>query len=124
MKYLCLVYLEDDKLHAVRDSECLAASERLRSEGRVVAVCTGWSASAATTLRVRDGTLTMTDGPFAETKEQLAGFYLFDAADLDEAVALAARIPPVRTGSIEIRPVRELDRRPEAGRSRVMRGAA
>ena len=109
MKYLCLVYLEDDKLHAIRDSECLAASERLHAEGRIVAAEALHPVHTATTLRLRDGTLTMTDGPFAETKEQLAGFYLFDAADLDEAVALAARIPPVRTGSIEIRPVRELD---------------
>ena len=60
-------------------------------------------------VRLRDGETMTTDGPFAEVKEQLAGFYLFDAADLDEAVALAARIPPVRTGSIEVRPVRELD---------------
>ena len=67
----------------------------------------------------------MTDGPFAETKEQLAGFYLFDAADLDEAVALAARIPPVRAGSIEVRPVRELDPTPESRpRRRAIRGAA
>ncbi len=58
---------------------------------------------------LRDGALTMTDGPFAETKEQLAGFYLIDAADLDEAVTLAARIPPVRADSVEVRPVRELD---------------
>jgi hypothetical protein len=109
MKYLCLVYLEDAKLHAVPDRECLAASERLRAEGRVVAAEALHPVHTATTLRVRDGTLTMTDGPFAETKEQLAGFYLFDAADLDEAVALASRIPPVRTGSIEVRPVRDLD---------------
>jgi len=109
MKYLCLVYLEDAKLHAVPDSECLAASERLRDEGRVVAAEALHPVHTATTLRLRDGNLTMTDGPFAETKEQLDGFYLFDAADLDEAMALAARIPPVRTGSIEIRPVRQLD---------------
>ena len=65
--------------------------------------------ATATTVRVRDGRRLTTDGPFAETKEQLAGFYLFDAADLDEALALAARIPPVRAGSIEVRPVRALD---------------
>ena len=109
MKYLCLVYLEEDKLHAVADSECLAASARLHAEGRVIAAEPLYPAHTATTLRLRDGALTMTDGPFAETKEQLAGFYLIDAADLDEAVTLAARIPPVRAGSIEVRPVRELD---------------
>ena len=93
MKYLCLVYLEDDKLHAVRDSECLAASERLHAEGRVVAAEALHPVHTATTLRLRDGTLTMTDGPFAETKEQLAGFYLFDAADLDEAVRAGGAHP-------------------------------
>ena len=109
MKYLCLVYLDDDHWSAVRDSECLAASKRLQAEGRVIAAEPLHPVHTATTLRVRDGALTMTDGPFAETKEQLAGFYLIEAADLDEAVKLAARIPPVRAGSIEVRPVRELD---------------
>jgi hypothetical protein len=66
----------------------------------------------ATTVRVRNGKVSMTDGPFAETKEQLAGFYLIDAKDLDEAVALASQIPPARVGSIEVRPVRELDPNP------------
>ena len=109
MKYLCLVYLEQDKWSAVRDSECLAASARLHAEGRVIAAEPLHPVHTATTLRLRDGQMTMTDGPFAETKEQLAGFYLIEAADLDEAVTLAARIPPVRAGSIEVRPVRELD---------------
>jgi hypothetical protein len=111
MKYLCLVYLEEEKLRAVADHECLAASEALRAGGHVVAAEALHPAHIATTLRSRDGALTMTDGPFAETKEQLAGFYLFDARDLDEALALAAKIPPVRAGSIEVRPVRELDPR-------------
>ncbi len=109
MKYLCLVYLEEDKWTEVRDSECLAASARLSAEGRVIAAEPLHPVHTATTLRLRDGQMTMTDGPFAETKEQLAGFYLIEAADLDEAVTLAARIPPVRAGSIEVRPVRELD---------------
>ena len=109
MKYLCLVYLEDDKLHAVRDSECLAASERLRADGNVVAAEALHPAHTATTLRVRDGTLTMTDGPFAETKEQLAGFYLIEARDLNDAIQMAAKIPPAREGSIEVRPVRQLN---------------
>ncbi|MEX1056612.1 MAG: YciI family protein, partial [Natronospirillum sp.] len=61
-----------------------------------------------TTVRVRDGEVLMSDGPFAETKEQLAGFYLLDAVDLNEALQLASRIPPARLGSIEVRPVREL----------------
>jgi hypothetical protein len=62
----------------------------------------------ATTVRIRNGHLSVTDGPFAETKEQLAGFYLLDARDLNEAIQMAAKIPPAREGSIEVRPVREL----------------
>jgi hypothetical protein len=62
----------------------------------------------ATTVRVRNGRLSVTDGPFAETKEQLAGFYLIDARDLNEAIQVAAKIPPARVGSIEVRPVRAL----------------
>ena len=108
MKYLCLVYLDDAKLHAVPDSECLAASEGLRAEGRVLAAEALHPVDTATTLRLRDGKLTMTDGPFAETKEQLAGFYLVDARDLNEAIQIAAKIPPAREGSVEVRPVREL----------------
>ena len=107
MKYLCLVYLEDAKLHAVPDSECLAASERLRAEGRVVAAEALHPVHTATTLRVRDGTLTVTDGPFAETKEQLGGYYLVEARDLNEAIQIAARIPSSKIGTIEVRPVQE-----------------
>ena len=107
MKYLCLVYLEDTKLHAVPDRECLAASERLRAEGRVVAAEALHPVHTATTLRVRDGTLTMTDGPFAETKEQLAGFYLVECKDLDEAIEVASKIPGAKHGSIEVRPIWE-----------------
>jgi len=62
----------------------------------------------ATTVRVRNGKLSVTDGPFAETKEQLAGFYLVEARDLNEAIQIAAKIPPARVGSVEVRPVREL----------------
>jgi hypothetical protein len=67
------------------------------------------STTTATSVRVRDGKAVITDGPFAETKEQLAGFYLLDARDLNEAIQLASKIPPARLGCIEIRPVRELD---------------
>ena len=122
MKYLCLVYLEDAKLHAVPDSECLAASERLRNEGRVVAAEALHPVHTATTLRLRDGNLTMTDGPFAETKEQLAGFYLVDCKDLDEAIEWAAKIPGSEVGSVEVRPimdyeVRDAERRQATARA-------
>jgi hypothetical protein len=63
----------------------------------------------ATTVRVRNGQMSMTDGPFAETKEMLAGFYLIDAKDLNDAIAVASKIPPAKHGSIEVRPVRDLD---------------
>ncbi len=108
MKYLCLVYLEPDKLHAVPDAECAAFGAELASEGHRLGGEALKPVETATTVRVRDGRVTIVDGPFAETKEQLAGFYLVDASDLDEALRIAARIPPARAGSIEVRPVREL----------------
>lgn len=108
MKYLCLVYLEKDKLHAVPDSECMACGNGFRRGGVLVAAEALQPVDTATTVRVRNGRTYITDGPFAETKEQLAGFYLLDARDLNEALQMAARIPPAREGSIEVRPVREL----------------
>jgi hypothetical protein len=109
MKYLCLVYLEEEKLRAVPDSECQDCGNGLRASGVLVAAEALRPIDTATTVRVRSGKVTITDGPFAETKEQLAGFYLIDAADLDQAIQIAAKIPPAREGSIEIRPVRELE---------------
>jgi hypothetical protein len=108
MKYLCLVYMEERTLAEIPDRECMAYGESLRKSGRYIAAEALQRVDTATTVRVRDGKLAVTDGPFAETKEQLAGFYLIDARDLDEAIQLAAKIPPARVGSIEIRPVREL----------------
>src|SRR6202163_2796439 len=108
MKYLCLVYLDEKKLDAVPDSECKDCGESLRESGHHIAAEALQSVDTATTVRVRNGKVSMTDGPFAETKEQLAGFYLIDARDLNEAVHLASKIPPARVGSIEVRPVREL----------------
>lgn len=108
MKYLCLVYMEERTLADIPDSECMAYGDSLRKSGRYVAAEALQRVETATTVRVRNGKVSLTDGPFAETKEQLAGFYLIDAKDLDEAVRLAAKIPPARVGSIEVRPVREL----------------
>jgi hypothetical protein len=109
MKYLCLVYLESTKMRAVADSECMACSVGLRDRGVLVAAEALQPIETATTVRVRGGRATITDGPFAETKEQLAGFYLVDAQNLDEALEIAANIPPAREGSVEVRPVRQLD---------------
>lgn len=108
MKYLCLVYLEDDKLHAVPDRECLNSSDNMRKQGRLLAAEPLFPAKTAKTVRIREGRTSITDGPFAETKEQLAGFYLIDAASHEEALQIAATIPPARAGSIEVRPVRDL----------------
>ena len=109
MKYLCLVYLEDEKLHAVPDSECLACGNGFRQSGVLVAAEALQPVGTASKVRIRNGRTTVTDGPFAETKEQLAGFYLIEARDLNDAIQAAAKIPPAREGSIEVRPVRELN---------------
>ena len=109
MKYLCLVYLEAAKLHAVHDSECMSCGNDLRRRGVMVAAEALQPIETATTVRVRGGQLSVTDGPFAETKEQLAGFYLIEARDLNDAINVAAKIPPAREGSVEVRPVRELN---------------
>ena len=109
MKYACLVYLETDKLHAVPDRECAACGAGLRNGGVLVAAEALQPIDTATSVRVRNGKILITDGPFAETKEQLAGFYLVDADNLDDAIQIAAKIPPAREGTIEVRPVRQLN---------------
>ena len=108
MKYLCLVYIEEEKLHAVPDTECKAYSDSLRDTQVLVAAEALQPTDAATTVRIQNGKVSVTDGPFAETKEQLAGFYLVEARDLNDAIQIASKIPPAREGSIEVRPVREL----------------
>jgi hypothetical protein len=116
MKYLCLVYAEEAKLEGFADEECVAYDEGLRQGGHCLASEALQPVATATTVRMRNGKLSVTDGPFAETKEQLAGFYLVEARDLNEAIQLAGRIPPVRIGSVEVRPIRELEgRRPGSG---------
>jgi hypothetical protein len=109
MKYLCLVYLEGNKLHAVPDRECKTCGDGLRETGVLLAAEALQPVGTAATVRVRNGNVSVTDGPFAETKEQLAGFYLIDARDLNDAIQVAAKIPPAREGSVEVRPVRELN---------------
>jgi hypothetical protein len=109
MKYVCLVYLEQGKLNAVPDRECADCGAGLRTSGLLVAAEALQSTETATTVRVRNGKMSVTDGPFAETKEQLAGFYLIEARDLNDAIQVASKIPPAREGSIEVRPVRQLN---------------
>jgi len=108
MKYLCLVYLEEQRLKQVEDRECQACGDAFRQSGVLIAAEALEKVATAATVRVRNGRMTVVDGPFAETKEQLAGFYLLDARDLNEAIQMAAKIPPAREGSIEVRPVRDL----------------
>ena len=108
MKYLCLVYGEEKEIGAMTDDECMAYDQALRKEGRCLASEALQPVRTAATVRVRDGKVSIRDGPFTETKEHLAGFYLIDAADLNDAIQVASQIPPARVGSIEVRPVREL----------------
>src|SRR5687767_1114940 len=118
MKYLCLVYSEEKNLDAVPISDCLACGAELRGSGKLVAAEALQPVQTATTVRVRDGKVSITDGPFAETKEQLAGFYMIEAKDLDEAIQLASKIPPARVGSIEVRPIRPIRETVARGESR------
>jgi hypothetical protein len=108
MKYLCLVYSEEKNLQTMTDDECMEYDAAIRKSGNCLASEALQGVHTATSVRVRSGRVSITDGPFAETKEQLAGFYLIDAQNLDRAVEIAARIPPARVGTIEVRPVREL----------------
>jgi hypothetical protein len=108
MKYLCLVYLDEQRLNELPDADCVAYDTAIRSSGHCLASEALQPVHTATTVRVRDGKLSITDGPFAETKEQLTGFYLIEAKDLDEAIHIAANIPPARVGSIELRPIRPI----------------
>lgn len=108
MKYLCLVYLDEKRLDELPDSDCLEYDATLREGGHCLASEALQSVQTATTVRVRNGKTSITDGPFAETREQLAGFYLIEAQDLNEAIQLAARIPPAQVGSIEVRPIRPI----------------
>ena len=121
MKFLCLAYEEEQKLGDLSQSEwdalrgeTLAYVEVLRKGGHLIATHALQSVRTAATVRVRRDGLSVMDGPFAETKETLGGFFLIEAADRDEAIALAAKWPSARIGSIEVRPIEEelrLDRR-------------
>lgn len=122
MQYVALVYYQEQLINAMSEAEwqalnqeCLAGVERLTDAGHFVAGQALQPVDSATSVRLRDGELLVSDGPFAETKEQLAGFYLLEAHDLNEALRLAGRIPPARFGTIEVRPVRELPPRDATG---------
>jgi hypothetical protein len=115
MKYLCLIY-EDETLWATRpqqdaDSmhgEYMVFTKTYRGSGHVVGGQALQPTATATTVRVRNGKISTTDGPFAETREQLGGFYQIEAKDLNEAIQIAAKIPGARTGGVEVRPIMEI----------------
>jgi hypothetical protein len=108
MKYLCLVYLDERRLNELPDEDCVAYDSAIRRSGHCLASEALQPVHTATTVRVREGKVSITDGPFAETKEQLTGFYLVEAKDLDEAIRIASKIPPARVGCIELRPIRPI----------------
>jgi hypothetical protein len=108
MKYLCLVYGEERALQSMDDRHCVSFDEEVRKSGHCVASEALQPVATATTVRVRNGKVQVTDGPFAETKEILAGFYMIEARDLNEAIQIASRIPPAQIGSIEVRPIRPI----------------
>ena len=114
MKYLCLVYHEEPKIEALPQSEYAAIvdevldyREELRKSGHYITSSPLESVRTAATIRVRNGKVSVTDGPFAETKEQLGGFYLIEARDLNDAIQVASKMPPARLGCIEVRALKE-----------------
>jgi hypothetical protein len=114
MKYLCLIYDEEKKLAAMSKgeldgimSEYRAFGEGIRKSGHYLGGHQLAPVQAASTVRVRHGKMSATDGPYAETKEQLGGYFLIEAMDLNEALQIASRIPSARFGSIEVRPLHE-----------------
>ena len=116
MKYLCLIYDEEKKLGGMSKTESdafmgeyFAFTEGIRKSGHYVGGNALQPVHTATTVRVRQGRMSTTDGPFAETKEQLGGYYLIDARDLNDAIQVASKIPSARIGSVEVRPIQEFD---------------
>jgi hypothetical protein len=112
MKYLCLIYDEEKRIQTMSQadsdafmSEYMAFTEEAKKKGQYVHGEALQPVNTATTVRVRNGSVVTTDGPFAETTEQLGGFYLIEARDLNEAIQVASKIPSARLGSIEVRPV-------------------
>jgi len=117
MKYLCLIYYDEKKMSTMTTSdsdafmgEYFTFTESIRKSGHYVAGEALQPVGSATTIRIRNGKVSTTDGPFAETKEQLGGFYLINAKDLNDAIQVASRIPSARLGSVEVRPIMTFDK--------------
>jgi hypothetical protein len=116
MRYLCLIYDEEKKLGAMSKAESDAFmadyftfTDAIKKSGHHLGGEALQPIQTATTVRIRNGKLSTTDGPFAETKEQLGGFYLINARDLNDAIQVASKIPSARLGSVEVRPIQEFD---------------
>jgi hypothetical protein len=112
MRYMLLVYLTEQELSETERDECfeqsVALTHSLKASGNFLDAAPLYPTSSATSVRVREGKRLVVDGPFAETREQLGGFWMIEAKDLDEAIGIAGRIPRANTGTIEVRPVVEL----------------
>jgi hypothetical protein len=119
VKYMLLIYMAENAMNEAEREQCYRDSTQLahdlKASGKYVAAGPLQSVATATSVRIREGRRVVTDGPFAETREQLGGYYIIDAKDLDEAISVAGRIPPVRKGTVEIRPMVELPGLPEEG---------
>ena len=117
MKYMLLIYMEPNAMTEVEREHCYVESaqfaQNLNSSGQYLDASPLHPVATATSVRIRDGKSLVTDGPFAETREQLGGYYLVEAGDLDEAIGIAEQIPPARYGTVEIRPVMEIGGLPE-----------
>jgi hypothetical protein len=113
MRYMLLIYLDEKALNESEREHCYVESgqlaQELYSKGQCLATAPLYPTTTATSVRVREGKRLVTDGPFAETREQLGGYFLIDAQDLDEAIGIAGRIPGARIGTVEIRPVIEVE---------------
>lgn len=113
MKYMLLVYLDEKVLSDEERNHCYVESaqltQHLNASGHFVDASPLHPISTATSVRVREGKRFVTDGPFAETREQLGGYYIIDAPNLDDAIRIAERVPPARFGTVEIRPVMEIE---------------
>jgi hypothetical protein len=113
MKYMLLVYGDEQAWTDAEREKCYGESAQLahalKTKGQFLATSPLQPVSTATSVRVRDGKRLVTDGPFAETREQLGGFFMVEAKDLDEAISIAGQIPGARKGTVEIRPVMEID---------------
>jgi hypothetical protein len=128
MKYMLMIYMDEQAMNDSERAACYVESAQLArdldAKGQYLATAPLRPVSTATSVRVREGNRLVTDGPFAETREQLGGFFLVDAKDLDEAIAIAGRIPGARKGTVEIRPVLEVAGVPEAKPGRGLQSVA